>query len=120
MDRTLTVAGLSYALTAVARDGQWVAFAERADSGGRFGIECGGPSAPAALDRLAGWLEWQSEHAAALDALQHAERAYHRTIAESAFGVAAEGAPVEFQHEALAEVEAARVRLDEVRARRPK
>lgn len=119
MERTLTVAGLDYQLFAVLRDGQWVAFAERADSGARFGIECGGPSGPAALDRLAGWLEWQSEHAAALDALQRAEHAYHRTIAESAFGVQAAGAPIELQHDALSDVEAARIRLDEVRARKP-
>jgi hypothetical protein len=66
------------------------------------------------------WLEWQREHAAALEALQQAQRAYHRTIAGSAFASPTEGpSPVEMQKESLAAVEAARVRLDEIRARQP-
>jgi hypothetical protein len=66
------------------------------------------------------WLEWQHEHAAALEALQQAQRAYHRTIAGSAFASAAEGpSAIELQKESLDAVEAARVRLDEVRGRRP-
>ena len=66
------------------------------------------------------WLEWQREHAAALEVLQQAQRAYHRTIAGSAFASPTEGpSPVEMQKESLDAVEAARVRLDEIRARQP-
>ncbi len=66
------------------------------------------------------WLEWQREHAAALEALQQAQRAYHRTIAGSAFASPTEGpSAVEMQKESLDAVEAARVRLDEIRARQP-
>ncbi len=53
-------------------------------------------------------------------ALQQAERAYHRTIAGSAFVNPTEGpTPIEMQRESLEVVEAARTRLDEIRARRP-
>jgi len=56
----------------------------------------------------------------ALDALQRAEHAYHRTIAGSAFASPTEGpSAVEMQKESLDEVESARVRLDEIRARKP-
>ena len=49
-----------------------------------------------------------------------AERAYHRTIAGSAFLSPSEGpSAVEIQRESLEALEAARVRLDEVRARKP-
>lgn len=66
------------------------------------------------------WQEWQREHTAALEALQQAQRAYHRTIAGSAFASATEGpSAAEIQKESLDAVEAARVRLDEIRARRP-
>ena len=66
------------------------------------------------------WQEWQREHAAALEALQQAQRAYHRTIAGSAFASATEGpSAIELQKESLEAVEAARVRLDEIRGRRP-
>jgi hypothetical protein len=97
-----------------------VAHAVRDDNGDRFGIECAGASATEAIDRLTTWLEWQHEHASALDALQRAEQEYHRTIAGSAFANPTEGpSPLELQKESLEVVEAARVRLDEVRARRP-
>jgi hypothetical protein len=66
------------------------------------------------------WLEWQREHAAALEALQQAQRAYHRTIAGSAFASPTEGpTAVEVQKESLEAVEAARLRLDEIRSRKP-
>ena len=101
------------------RDGQWIAWAERSD-GNRFGIECSGATAAAASERLRRWLDWQAEHTAALEALQTAEAAYHRTIAGSAFASPTEGpSPIEMQKESLEALEAARVRLDEVRARRP-
>ena len=77
-----------------------------------------GHASDEAIARLTRWLEWQSEHTAALEALQDAERAYHRTIAGSAFASPTEGpTAIELQKESLAAVEAARVRLDEVRAR---
>ena len=98
----------------------WVAWAERADDGSRFGLECAGSTEADAILRLIRWLEWQGEHMAALAALQDAERDYHRTIAGSAFASAEEGpSPVEMQRDALKAVEAARLRLDDVRARRP-
>ena len=66
------------------------------------------------------WHAWQREHAAALAALQQAQRAYHRTIAGSAFASASEGpGAVEIQKETLDAVEAARVRLDEIRLGKP-
>lgn len=102
------------------RDGQWFAHAVRLDTGDRFGVECSGPSRDAALARLNQWLEWQAEHSVALEALQSAERAYYRTIAGSAFANPTEGpTSIELQHESLQAVEQARVRLDEIRARKP-
>ena len=102
------------------RGGQWLARAEREDNGDPFGIECAGASEAEAVARLTGWLEWQREHTAALEALQQAERAYHRTIAGSAFASPTEGpTAIEVQKESLGVVEAARVRLDEIRSRRP-
>jgi hypothetical protein len=118
--RSVSAGGIDYRIVTVDRDGQWLARAERSDTGARFGIECGGASEDAAAARLARWLEWQAEHTSALAALQDAERAYHRAIAGSAFANPIEGpTAVEIQHEALETVEAARTRLDEVRARNP-
>ncbi len=115
----LAVGDSIYRLVATERDGQWIAHAERED-GDWFGNEMAGATEAEALRRLQQWLEWQSEHAAALEALQQAERAYHRTIAGSAFASPTEGpSAIELQKESLDEVEAARVRLDEVRARKP-
>jgi hypothetical protein len=68
------------------------------------------------------WTEWQREHEEALAALQAAQHAYHRTVAQGAFA-AADGPSIaenaEMQQETLETLEAARVRLDEVRARKP-
>jgi hypothetical protein len=118
--KTVTIDSVTYRIPATERDGKWVARAERADTGDRYGIECTGASPDEAADSVAGWLEWQHDHAAALEDLQLAERAYHRTIAGSAFASPTEGpSPIEMQKESLEAVEAARVRLDEIRARRP-
>ncbi len=107
-------------VTCSERGGVWIAQAFREDTGDPFGIECAGPTEQAAIDRLRRWLDWQREHAEALEALQRAERAYHRTIAGSAFASPTEGpSPHEMQKESLDAVEAARVRLDDVRARKP-
>jgi len=118
--KQISIGKARYRIVTVERDGQWVAHAERTDTGDPFGIECGSTSQSDASDRLERWLSWQSEHTAALEALQSAEHAYHRTIAGSAFANPTEGpTAIEMQKESLAELEASRVRLDEVRARRP-
>lgn len=111
---------MTYRIVCVERDGQWIAHAEQPDTGDPFGIECGGATRDEATGRLNRWLDWQREHAAALESLQQAERAYHRTIAGSAFASATEGpSAIEMQKESLDAVEAARLRLDEIRARKP-
>jgi hypothetical protein len=116
----ITIGDLRYRLVAIERDGQWIAHAEREDTGIPFGIECGGPTRDDAIGRLTVWLTWQSEHVAAIEALQTAERAYHRTVAGSAFANPSEGpTALELQKESLDALEAARVRLDDVRARKP-
>src|SRR6267142_2179637 len=118
--KQISVGEKTYRLVAAERDGQWLAHAVRDDNGDPFGIECAGATEDAAIDRLSQWLEWQHEHAAALEALQRAERAYHRTIAGSAFASPTEGpSALELQKESLEAVEAARVRLDDVRGRKP-
>jgi hypothetical protein len=109
-----------YRIVVTERDGQFVARAERCDTGERFGVEYTCTTGEEASRRLSHWLEWQREHAAALEDLQRAEHAYHRTIAGSAFASPTEGpSAVEMQKESLEAVEAARLRLDEIRARRP-
>jgi hypothetical protein len=119
--KQITIGDTCYRLVTVQRDGQWRAHAERVDNGDPFGAEWSGANEEDAEARLTCWLDWQSEHAAALDALQQAERAYHRTIAGSAFASVTEGpSAIEMQKESLDAVEAARIRLDEVRARRPR
>ena len=102
------------------REGRWVAHAVREDTGDPFGIECVGDTAHDAIEGLTRWLDWQSDHAAALDALQQAERAYHRAVSGSAFTSPTEGpTAVEIQRDALAAVERARITLDGVRDRKP-
>lgn len=98
----------------------WSAWAEDEGDGSRFGAECSAPTEAEAASKMSAWLWWQHEHAAALAALQRAERDYHRTIVGSAFASPDEGpSPVEMQQAGLEAVEAARLRLDEVRARKP-
>jgi hypothetical protein len=116
----ISIGAVRYRIACVQRDGQWIAHAERSDNGDRFGIECAGATEAEAFARMRAWLEWQREHTDALEALQIAERAYHRTIAGSAFAGPTEGpSPVEMQKDSLEAVEAARIRLDEIRARKP-
>ena len=101
-------------------EGRWVARAVGEDTGDPFGVEYAADTEQEAIDRLRRWLEWQKEHAAALDALQQAERAYHRTVSGSAFANPTEGpTAVGIQRDALAAVEAARIRLDRIRAQKP-
>ena len=63
---------------------------------------------------------WRQEHAAALAELQDAPRAYHRAVATTAFqGAADEPSAEEMRRASLETLDAARIRLDEERARRP-
>jgi hypothetical protein len=120
MTKTLAVGGTEYRLIAAQREDQWIAHAVRLDNGDRFGVECAGATESDAVARLVGWLMWQREHAAALDALQAAERAYHQAVAASAFAEPSDGVEgVELQHESLAALDHARERLDEIRGRKP-
>lgn len=115
----IAIGDANYELLAEHRSGRWIAYALRAGTHERFGIECSGETEREALERLTRWLTWQREHSDALTALQHAEQAYHRVLAGSAFAGPDEPSAVELQKESLDQVEAARLRLDEVRARRP-
>jgi hypothetical protein len=120
MMKQISIGEAQYQVTCEQRSGQWWARATRGATGDPFGVECTGPTEADAVARMGQWLEWQSEHAAALDALQRAERAYHRTIAGSAFASPTEGpSAIELQKESLDALEAARVRLDEIRVRQP-
>jgi hypothetical protein len=98
------------------RSGRWVAHAVRADNGDRFGPDFTGDTQAETVDKLVRWLEWEREHAEALRALQEAERHYHRTVTGQAF-VDARGLSSLDRRDALSRVDAARVRLDQVRAR---
>jgi hypothetical protein len=116
----LTIGNRRYCILAAEKHGVWSAHAERLDTGDPFGVQQTAATEAEAVERVARWLDWQSQHAAALEALQHAERAYHRAIAGSAFASPTEGpAPVGIQKQSLQQVEAARLRLDEVREGRP-
>ena len=116
----ISIGDVRYRLVCGALDGRWVARAEREDTGDSFGVECRGASEADAVGRLSRWLEWQRAHADALDALQSAERAYHRTLAGSAFSTPTEGPDaIELQKASLDAVDAARVQLDAIRAQKP-
>jgi hypothetical protein len=108
-----------YRIVAKEQSSTWVAHAERSENADPFGIECAGATETDAIARVAQWLEWQHEHATALESLQQAERVYHRTMAVGAFGSVTDATPGDLQRESLEAVEAARVRLDEIRARKP-
>jgi hypothetical protein len=117
--KMIAIGAAWYTVTADLREEQWTAQALHAESGERFGIECVGATASEAIDGLTRWLTWQNEHANAMRTLQEAQQVYHRTVAASAFGSERGSPAVDLQRESLEQVEAARVRLDEVRARRP-
>lgn len=102
------------------RDGQWHAHASSSETGDRFGPELDGATEADAVARLSRWLAWQSDHAAALAHLQEAERAYHRSVTSGAFVSSDDRFSAdERRHTALRDLEAARLALDGVRARRP-
>jgi hypothetical protein len=114
-----TIGGTALVLRVSSSEGRSVARAEREANGDPFGIEVTGATESEAIERLTTWLEWQSEHTAALEALQQAERNYHRAIAGSAFGTASDGPDaVAVRRESLRSVDEARVKLDQVRQQR--
>ncbi len=116
----VTIGGQSFRIRTSQREGRWTAYAVRASNGDRFGTDVVAETEVEAVAGVTRWLEWQREHAVALGALQDAERAYHRTVAGAAFAGAAEGTQtLQARRESLVRLETARVRLDEIRARRP-
>ena len=115
----LTLGPHTYTLHATEHAGTATAHAVRVDTGDRFGIDVTGNSEPEALDTLTRWLEWQYEHTQALEALQQAERGYHRSLADAAFAIARDSSAVDGSKVSLEQVDAARKTLDDVRGRRP-
>jgi|GEM_PF-3279996 len=115
----LTLGPHTYTLHATEQAGTATAHAVRVDTGDRFGIDVTGNSEPEALDKLTRWLEWQYAHTQALEALQQAERAYHRALADAAFATARDSNAVDGSKVSLEQVDAARTTLDDVRGRRP-
>jgi len=72
------------------------------------------------VSRSEAFAAWQREHTTALAELQEAQRAYHRTVAATAFaGAADEPSAEEMRRASLDALDAARIRLDDVRARKP-
>lgn len=116
----VVVGGRSYRIRRARRGDLWTAFAARVESGDRYGPDFAAPSEDEAARAVERWLEWQHEHLAALEALQSAERAYHRSMAEQAFGSLPDGTADRRLREALDDVERLRIRLDGIRARRPR
>jgi hypothetical protein len=115
----MTIGGTALVLRVSSSDGGFTARAERETNGDPFGIDVTATTESEAIDRLTRWLEWQSEHAAALEALQVAERNYHRAIAGSAFGASTDEPDAAVaRREALSSVDEARVKLDRVRLQR--
>src|SRR4051794_39145391 len=116
----LTIGARRYRILTARRGPDWLARAEQIDSGDPFGIECAGASESDSVERMKWWLEWQHEHATALECLQQAEQVYYRTVASGALATASlDSASLELRIEALAAVESARLRLDDIRLRRP-
>jgi hypothetical protein len=115
----LSVGSQQYRIDVNELDGRWVAHAMREDTGERFGADGVGATETEAVDRLKSWLEWQAAHAAALETLKAAERAYHRAVAGEAFAGPSERTLLGLPRQLLDAVEAARLSLDEIRARMP-
>lgn len=108
---------LGYRVQLTEDEGVWVATARRLDTGDMFGPPMPADRAEEATDQLARWLEWQRAHTSALQALQHAESAYHRLSADR-HAAAGDGDRAAIRA-ALVDVDDRRRSLDEVRARRP-
>jgi len=114
----LVVGDRRYQLHIEERAGVWTAHAEQSGNGARVSADWKGESRDEVVSRLSRWLTWHVEHELALEDLQETERTYHRMIAGLAFS-AVEGEGAGAQQEALQMVDAARKRLDEVRASQP-
>src|SRR2546428_5221928 len=97
----LTLGTVRYRVSAVERDGQWIARALRDDTGDPFGIECAGASETEAIARLTRWLEGQADHTAAVPDPQHAERAVHRAVAGGDLASPSAGAGARARPQAL-------------------
>jgi hypothetical protein len=117
----VTVGDRTFRIHAVEQPGSWLAHAVSLEHGDRCSEDMAAPTETEAMDRVRRWLEWQRDHAMALAELQTAQRAYHRTITDVAFASRAdsEQAP-HARPTALALVDAARAKLDAMRACRPK
>jgi hypothetical protein len=116
----LVVGGRAFLIRTTVRGGTCAAYALRAETGDRFGSAFSGATEAEAVAGLTRWLEWQCDHSAALDALQRAERIYHRSVADHAFAPRGEsGDRLRARRESLELVESARATLDAVRARCP-
>ena len=118
MQKNVTMGETTYQLSAIEREGAWIAEARKTPSGMRVGPPATASTADDAIARLVRWLQWQREHEDALVALQTAEQTYHRAIAGSAFASGLAEA-TEVQQEALQRIEEARVRLEEIRQNQP-
>ncbi len=119
MTRHLSFGDARFEIAARPDGAQWVAQARREDRRESHGPAFRAASEMEALDRCAAWLTWQQEHEAALRALQAAQRTYQRAVTAGAFAPPADGPGPDAEREALQEMEAARVRLEEVRERQP-
>lgn len=116
----LVVGGQAFIIRTARRGGACLAHAQRAETGDRFGADVTGATEADAVAGVTRWLEWQRDHALALEALQEAERIYHRSVADLAFAPRErDDARLRARRESLELVESARGRLDEVRVRRP-
>lgn len=113
----LQIDNVSYRLVAHAVGSQWTAHAVLAESGERYGVEVSAPTETEATERLTRWLQWQRDHTRALEALQEAERGYHKAVASAAFSDA--DVQISETKPSRAAMDAARNQLDDVRARRP-
>ena len=116
---TITVGDRQFRIRTVACGEGWQAHAVAVDSGHRFGLDVSASTEGEAVAGVQAWLEWQRDHAAALAALQDAERAYHRVLTAHAFGRGNGGEPVAEKRQVLDGMESARTRLDEIRKRQP-
>ena len=116
---TVTIGERLFRIRAVARGEGWQAHAVRAESGHRFGVDVTAATEAEAVAAVERWLAWQHDHAAALDDLQQAERAYHRVLTAHAFGGARRAEASVAKRHALEQMESARSRLDETRQRQP-
>jgi hypothetical protein len=115
----VSVGPVQYRIAAHCEEGRWVATALREGSLERFGPDVTGETEAEATERLAKWLAWQHAHAAALTALQEAERTYHREVAAGAAAAVSPSELDDLRRAHLENMQNARARLDLVRARRP-